>query len=148
MAFIGWFLLTAARQEEAWVLTRESLAGLTVADVMTARPHLAPGWISVEDFIRDYLLGDRHSSYPVERADGTISGLITLNQLRRVPPAQRATTLVADAAIPLEQVPAARPTEPVTALKSQGLIYPFAWKVRRCLVSREVRLIGSGLRSS
>ena len=86
MAFIGWFLLTAARQEEAWVPTRESLAGLTVADVMTARPHLAPGWISVEDFIRDYLLGDRHSSYPVERADGTISGLITLNQLRRVPP--------------------------------------------------------------
>ena len=144
MAFIGWFLLTAARQEEAWVLTRESLAGLTVADVMTARPHLAPGWISVEDFIRDY----RHSSYPVERADGTISGLITLNQLRRVPPAQRATTLVADAAISLDQVPAARPNEPVTALKSQGLIYPFAWKVRRCLVSREVRLIGSGLRSS
>ena len=28
MAFIGWFLLTAARQEEAWVPTRESLAGL------------------------------------------------------------------------------------------------------------------------
>ena len=148
MAFIGWFPLTAARQEEAWVLTRESLAGLTVADVMTARPHLAPGWISVEDFIRDYVLGDRHSSYPFERADGTISGLITLNQLRRVPPAQRATTLVADAAISLDQVPAAQPNEPVTALKSQGLIYPFAWKVRRCLVSREVRLIGSGLRSS
>jgi hypothetical protein len=71
----------------------------------------------VEDFIRDYLLGDRHLSYPVERADGTISGFITLNQLRGVPPAQRATTVVADAAIPLEQVPAARPTEPVTALK-------------------------------
>jgi Zn-dependent protease/CBS domain-containing protein len=114
MAFIGWFLLTAAREEEAWVLTRESLAGLTVADVMTARPHVAPGWISVADFISDYLLGDRHSSYPVERDDGTISGLITLDQLRRVPPTDRTTTLVADAAIPLEQVPLARPTEPVT----------------------------------
>jgi CBS domain-containing protein len=116
MAFIGWFLLTAAREEEAWVLTRDALAGLTVADVMTARPHIAPGWISVGDFIRDYLLGDRHSSYPVEREDGTISGLITLHQLRRVPPADRATTLVGDAAIPLEQVPTARPTEPVTTL--------------------------------
>ena len=116
MAFIGWFLLTAAREEEARLLTRESLAGLTVADVMTARPHVAPGWISVEEFIRDYLLGDRHSSYPVERADGTISGLITLNQLRRVPPNQRATTLVGEAALPIEQVPSARPAEPVTAL--------------------------------
>jgi Zn-dependent protease len=116
MAFIGWFLLTAAREEEARVLTRASLAGLTVADVMTANPHRAPGWISVDDFIRDYLLGDRHSSYPVERPDGTISGLITLNQLRRVPADQRAATLVADAALPLEHVPAARPAEPLTTL--------------------------------
>jgi Zn-dependent protease len=116
MAFIGWFLLTAAREEEARVLTRASLAGLTVADVMTANPHRAPGWISVDDFIGDHLLGDRHSSYPVERPDGTISGLITLNQLRRVPPDQRAATLVADAAIPLEHVPAARPADPLTTL--------------------------------
>jgi hypothetical protein len=43
MALIGWFLLTAARQEEARVLTRDSLAELTVADVMTVRPHLASG---------------------------------------------------------------------------------------------------------
>ena len=116
MAFIGWFLLTAAKDEEAWVLTRESLAGLTVADVMTAHPHIAPGWISVADFIRDYLLGDRHSSYPVERGDGTISGLITLDRLRQVPAADRATTLVADAVIPLERVPTAHPKEPLTTL--------------------------------
>ncbi len=138
MAFIGWFLLTAARQEEAWVLTRESLAGLTVADVMTAHPHSAPGWISVEDFVHDYLLGDRHSAYPVEGAGGTVSGLITLNQLRRLPPAQRATTLVADAAVPLEQVPLARPTEPVTALMER--LDPAVG--RRVLVMDDGRVVG------
>ena len=31
MAFIGWFLLTAARDEEMWVLTRQSIAGVSVA---------------------------------------------------------------------------------------------------------------------
>lgn len=138
IAFVGWFLLTAARQEETWVLTRESLAGLTVADVMTAHPHVAPGWISVEDFIRDYLLGDRHSSYPVERADGTISGLITITQLRQVPSAQRGTTLVADAAIPLEQVSAARSAEPVEVLMER--LEPTAGS--RVLVMDDGRLTG------
>ena len=116
MAFIGWFLLTAARDEETWVLTRQSLAGVSVADVMIARPHTAPGWISVEEFIQRYLLGDRHSSYPVENSDGVITGLITLNQLRDVAPDQRATTLIRDAAIPGDQVPTAEPHEPLTAL--------------------------------
>ena len=114
MAFIGWFLLTAARAEETQVLTRQSLAGLRVADAMTAHPHTAPGSITVEDFI--YLLGERHSAYPVEGPDGSITGLITLTQLRAVAPNARATTLVRDAAIPLHQVPTAAPHEPLTAL--------------------------------
>jgi hypothetical protein len=83
---------------------------------MTANPHTAPAGISVDEFIRDYLLGDRHSSYPVERSDGTICGLITLGQLRHFSPVERASTLVADAAIPLAQVPVAGPDEPVTVL--------------------------------
>ena len=116
MAFIGWFLLTASRDEETAILTRQSLAGVSVADVMTARPHTAPGWISVEEFIQRYLLGDRHSSYPVENSDGTITGLITLNQLRDVPPDQRSTTLIREVAIPRDQVPTAQPHEPLTAL--------------------------------
>jgi len=116
MAFIGWFLLTAARTEEHQVLARQSLAGVRVADAMTAHPRTAPGWITVEDFIHRYLLGDRHSAYPVEGPDGSITGLITLTQLRAVAPEARATTLVRDAAIPLHQVPTAAPHEPLTAL--------------------------------
>ena len=82
--FIGWFLLTAAHSEERRILTRQSLAGVRVADAMTAHPRTAPGGITVEDFIHSYLLGDRHSAYPVEGPSGTIVGLITLAQLRLV----------------------------------------------------------------
>ena len=116
LAFIGWFLLTVAREEEARVLNQQSLAGVRVADVMSTHPRTAPGWISVADFIENYLLGDRHSAYPVEARDGSVSGLITLSQLRRVPPNARASTLVRDAAIPLGQVTTAAPDEPVTAM--------------------------------
>jgi Zn-dependent protease/CBS domain-containing protein len=114
--FIGWFLLTAAHGEERRILTRQSLTGVRVADAMTAQPHTAPGWITVEDFIQSYVLGDRHSAYPVEGPGGTIVGLITLAQLRLVAPEERATTLVRDAAMPMDQVVTAAPHEPLTSL--------------------------------
>jgi Zn-dependent protease/CBS domain-containing protein len=114
--FIGWFLLIAAYSEERQLLIRQSLAGARVADAMTAHPRTAPGWITVEDFIQSYLLGDRHSAYPVEGHDGTVIGLITLTQLRQVAPPERATTLVQDAAMPMDRVVTAAPDEPLTAL--------------------------------
>ena len=66
LAFIGWFIFMAARTDEASVLTRNALAGVRVADAMTAHPRTAPGWITATEFIEHYLLGDRHSAYPVE----------------------------------------------------------------------------------
>ena len=116
LAFIGWFIFAASREEETQVITRQAIAGVRVADVMTAEPHTAPADITIEDFIQRYLLGDRHSSYPVADRNGSIIGLITLAQLRRVPPSQRAATLVREAAIPLPHVPTAAPREPLTAL--------------------------------
>lgn len=116
MAFVGWFLFTAARDEEAWILTRRSLTGVSVAEVMTADPHTAPGWITVEAFIQRYLLGDRHSAYPVTDAAGAITGLITLTELRDVAPDRRSTTLIRDVAIPRGRVPVADPKEPFIAL--------------------------------
>jgi Zn-dependent protease/predicted transcriptional regulator len=116
LAFIGWFIFAASREEEAQVITRQAIAGVRVSDVMTAEPHTAPADITIEDFIQRYLLGDRHSSYPVADRNGSIIGLITLAQLRGVPPSQRAATLVREAAIPLPRVPTAAPHEPLTAL--------------------------------
>lgn len=116
MAFLGWFLLTAAREEETSMLTQQALTGVTVGDVMTARPHTAPEFISIEEFIHRYLLGDRHSSYPVENSEGVITGMVTLDRLRTVTPQQRNTTLIRDVAIPRHDIPTAAPREPLAAL--------------------------------
>ena len=62
LTFIGWFIFIASREEEAQVITRQAIAGVCVADVMTADPHTAPANITIEDFIQRYLLGDRHSA--------------------------------------------------------------------------------------
>jgi Zn-dependent protease len=116
LAFIGWFIFTAAHSDEAQILSRNALAGVRVGAAMTAHPRTAPAWITVQDFIERYLLGDRHSAYPVEDPNGSISGLITLAQLRQVEPRNRSTTLVGEIAMPLSRVPVATQDEPVTAL--------------------------------
>ncbi len=116
LAFIGWFIFAAAREEEMQLTTRQIFAGIRVADAMTAEPHSAPGWLTVEEFIQRYLLGDRHSAYPVADRDGSIMGLVTLRQLRDLAPNRRTTTSVRDIALPLESVPTAAPQEPLSAL--------------------------------
>jgi Zn-dependent protease/CBS domain-containing protein len=116
LVFIGWFVLSAARAEEARVLTRDALGELRVADVMSPHPDVAPGWITVGEFIERYLLGRRHSAYPVEGSDGRIAGLVTLAQLRRVPPGQRDTTRLVDIAIAIPDVAIAAPRDSVVSL--------------------------------
>ncbi len=116
LAFIGWFIFSAARDEENRISTRQLFAGVRVGDAMTAQPHTAPAWISVEDFIEHYVLGDRHSAYPVINRDGAIVGLVTLAQLREVAPDRRAGTMVGDIALALAEVPTAAPGEPLTDL--------------------------------
>ncbi|HEY2502969.1 MAG TPA: site-2 protease family protein [Mycobacterium sp.] len=116
LAFIGWFIFAASREEETRISTQQLFAGVRVADAMTAQPHTVPGWISVEDFIQRYVLGDRHSAYPVADRDGSIVGLVTLTQLRNVVPNRRTTTSVGEIALPLQSVPTAAPREPLSAL--------------------------------
>ncbi|BBX45876.1 site-2 protease family protein [Mycobacterium cookii] len=115
-AFIGWFIFTAAHTDEVQLMTRDALSGVRVADAMTANPHAAPAWATVQDFIERYLLGDRHSAYPVKDHKGSITGLVTLDQLRRVAPGSRATTLVGEIALPMDQVTIAAPDEAITTL--------------------------------
>ncbi|OBF99853.1 zinc metalloprotease [Mycobacterium sp. 852014-52450_SCH5900713] len=116
LAFIGWFIFAASREEETRLSTQQMFSGVRVADAMTAGPHTAPGWITVDDFVQRYVLGDRHSAYPVVDRGGAITGLITLRRLREVAPGQRATVTVGEVAQPLQEVPSGAPQEPLTAL--------------------------------
>lgn len=116
LVFIGWFVLSAARAEEADIRTRQALDGLRVRDVMTPRPVVAPGWITVDEFIERYLFGNRHSAYPVEGPDGRIVGLVTLAQLRDVQPVARRTTRVQDVALALDRVSVVAPDEALASI--------------------------------
>lgn len=116
LAFIGWFIFAAARDEEMQLLTRQAFGDIRVGDVMTTNPDTAPADITLGLFIDHYLLGHRHSAYPVVNNRGEVIGLITLAQLRRVPPGRRTSTLVGDAATPLTEIVTATPRDNLTGL--------------------------------
>jgi Zn-dependent protease/CBS domain-containing protein len=114
--FLGWFLLSAARAEEAGGLIRQALSRVSVADVMTPNPVQAPDDISVEEALHSYVLTSRHSTFPTHDAAGQLSGLLTMAALKNVAPDARATIRIRGIICPLDQVSTAKPADPATNL--------------------------------
>lgn len=81
---IGWFIASLAgqayRQQVVGTLTQAA----RVADVMTASPEVVPGEVTLDELVHDWLLGGRHTRYPV-LYDGSIVGLITIDDVKSVP---------------------------------------------------------------
>jgi len=114
--FLGWFLLSAARAEEAGGLIRQALSRVSVADVMTPNPVQAPDDISVEEALHGYVLTSRHSTFPTHDASGQLSGLLTMAALKNVAPDARPTTRIREIICPLDKVSTATPADPATNL--------------------------------
>jgi Zn-dependent protease/CBS domain-containing protein len=114
--FLGWFLLSAARAEESSALVRQALSGVRVADVMTPHPIEAPDEISVEDLLHRFILGYRHSTFPVHDQRGDLTGLVTIGAVKSVKPDARPSTPVKSIACPPDQVPTASPDDSLASL--------------------------------
>jgi len=116
LVFLGWFLFTAARAEEQQVMMRGALAGLRVRDAMTPDTTLAPGWITVGEFMRSYVPVQSATAFPLKTLDGALDGLVTLAQLSRVAPEERQSRRVRDVGVGLDAVAMASPAESVTSV--------------------------------
>ena len=137
LVFIGLFLLSAARNEEAYVLMHGALSGLRIADVMSRNPLVAPGWITVDEFMRTYLPLQRTAAYPLKNFEGDLDGLVTYTRLAEVPQEQRRAIRVRDVGVGIEAVPQARPTEAVATVLTR-----FAAGDGHVLVLEGGRLVG------
>jgi Zn-dependent protease len=117
LTFLGVFLLSASRNEASQVLLLGALSGMRVADVMSRDPVVAPGWITVDEFMKTYIPTQRAAvAYPLRSFDGVLDGMVTLTRLAEVPPEQRHATRVRDVGVGLDQVARAAPSEPVSAV--------------------------------
>jgi Zn-dependent protease len=116
LALIGWFLISAATAEEQHARMGSRLSGVRVADVMTRDPVVADGTMTLADFVDRLAMSHQFSSYPLVDRGGRLTGLVTLNRVRAVPYGRRPGSRLRDIACPSEDVPTARPDEPLTAL--------------------------------
>ncbi len=85
-AFIGWFLWQAARTANTQVALQSLLRGVTVADVMSRAPVMAPADLTLRQFVDAYVLAQGlRSALVVDSGSGQLQGLITLADLRQIP---------------------------------------------------------------
>src|SRR4029453_14108834 len=100
-AFIGWFLVQAARSSYQELQLQQLLRGVEAEDVMAANLLRIPPELTLQDAVDDYFMRYDHSAFPVEEQGRTI-GLLTLRGVRRVPREQWPTQRVRDHMVPLD----------------------------------------------
>ncbi|MGC1635638.1 MAG: site-2 protease family protein [Candidatus Acidiferrales bacterium] len=109
-AFIGWFLLSAARESYAQVAIKSTLTGLHAADVMTQDVPTVERNISVEDYVHEVLRTGRRCH--VVTGAGRPVGLVTLHSAREVPRDEWSNTSIQAVMMPFDRIHAATPEEP------------------------------------
>jgi Zn-dependent protease len=99
-AFIGWFLVQAARASYQELQLRHMLRGVEAEDVMAGNLLRIPPDLSLQDAVDDYFMRYDHGAFPVDEQGRTI-GLLTLRGVRRVPREQWPARRVRDHMVPL-----------------------------------------------
>src|SRR6266403_2911330 len=112
--FIGWFLLNAAQERVAQVAIRDTLSGLSAADVMSHEIPTVEGQIPLEEYGAEVLRTGRrcHLVLHGER----LVGMMNVHMLNSVPREEWAQNSVQSAMIPRERILWATPEEPLLRL--------------------------------
>ena len=113
-AFIGWFILNAAQESVAQVAIRETLLGLSAADVMSKEVPTAPGHITLEEYSSEVLRTGRRCHLVVN--DDRLVGMMNVHTLNSVPRGEWAHNSVQAAMIPRDKILWTSPDEPLLKL--------------------------------
>lgn len=113
IAFIGWFLLSAARASYAETALRESVRAVRVGEVMIRDCPLVAGHTPVQTFVEDWFLRTGRRCFLVGE-DGAVAGLITPHEVKTVARERWPSTMVSDVMRPLDQLRTVSPETPVT----------------------------------
>jgi Zn-dependent protease len=111
---IGWFVLNAAQESVAQVAVRQTLAGLSAADVMSKEVPTAPGHITLEEYGAEVLRTGRRC-HLVTNGDRLV-GMMNVHTLNSVPRDEWAHNSVQAAMIPREKILWTSPEEPLLRL--------------------------------
>jgi Zn-dependent protease len=137
IALIGWFLDNAASAQVHQVVFQDLLGGHTVSQAMSSHCAAVPEELTLQQLVDEHILGGGQRSFLVNRGTNPV-GLMTLSRIKEVPRPEWATTSVAHAMLPLEQLKRTDPdTELWTALQQMD-----RGGVNQLAVARDNHVIG------
>jgi Zn-dependent protease len=110
LAFIGWFLESAAAGSYRQTLLQEMLKGHVASDVMSQDCMMVPPDITIERLVNENILTSGRRCFPVI-SDGRAEGLITMHNTRAGPRGLWATKLVREAMTSLDGMKSVGPNE-------------------------------------
>ncbi|HKF76974.1 MAG TPA: site-2 protease family protein [Candidatus Dormibacteraeota bacterium] len=111
IAFIGWFLLSAASAEESAATTRSMLRSVPVSAAMTSPVVTVPDWLTVEQLIGSVAPRYRFSTYPLHDPSGKLTGVARLGELLRTASSAGSQRRLHEVSHPISEVPTAHPDE-------------------------------------
>lgn len=110
IAFIGWFLESAASSQLQHQVLHDSLAGHQVSDMMSRNYTLIPAETTLQQLVDLHILGSGQRSFVITQGDRVI-GLLTPQRIRETPSDAWPVTSVAQAMLPAAQVKPIQPDE-------------------------------------
>jgi predicted transcriptional regulator len=120
IAFIGWFLESAAVAQVQQLVMQGLFTGHKVSEAMSHDYTSLPAETTLEEVARDHILKSGRTSFLIAR-DSEVVGLLTLHRIKQVPRADWVTTTAAQAMIPAAQMQGISPdAELWTALEKMG----------------------------
>jgi Zn-dependent protease/CBS domain-containing protein len=108
IAFIGWFLDSAATSHLQQQTLRDLLAGHKVWLAMTQNYTVIPSDLTLQQLADEHILGMNRRFFVIKN-EGQVLGLITLHNIKEVPRSKWAETKAAENMIPAAQMHQVRP---------------------------------------
>jgi len=103
LVLIGWFLNDAARASYQQVLLRDALTGITARQVTDYGCPLVPPHMNLTELVQQYILPIGRSCFLVSLG-AELEGMVTLQQIKKVPRSRWATTTVQDIMTPASKL--------------------------------------------
>jgi Zn-dependent protease len=120
IAFIGWYLESAASRQGQVQIVKDLLGDHKVSEVMKKDFARIPGQMTLQELVDKNVLTHGRRSFVVDAGNGS-SGLVTLSTIKEVPRSAWVSTTAAQVMIPLGKVISIEADAPLwTALEKMG----------------------------
>lgn len=120
IAFIGWFLESAAGSQLQQEFLRTLIGNHKVVDAMTRDFPQVPGNLTLQELVDKHILREGRHEFVVNDASGRI-GLVTLSTLQGVPREAWPTKTLSEVMVPLQKFDTTRPDAALwSALQKMG----------------------------